>query len=170
MGLTVGSLLFTYATFIFAMSFRAAGLPAMVSRRRRFAFLAGAIAVAAFLTWGNVVEGYAGVLHRGPVLLGDLVSPICDFLGFAVFAPLTLTTLSLRGGALAWVYGFLALQSFGWMVNEASDDLATMVGCAAVGRPLMMAGFAVGALSLCAAAYMQRVTTRVSRVPGASRR
>ncbi len=162
MGLTVGSLLCTYATFIFAMAFRAAGLPVMVSRWRRLAFFAGGLVVAVFLTKGLIVAGFEGVVREGPVVLGDLVSPICDLVSFVVFVPLALTTISLRGGALAWVYGLLAFQTFGWMVNEASDELAALVGVSAATRPLMMAGFAVGALGLIGAAWMQRVATRMS--------
>lgn len=162
MGLMVGSLLCTGATLVFAMSFRTAGLPALISRGRRVVFFAAGLAVALFLTRRGIIDGANGVLARGPVLLGDLVSPICDLVSLTVFVPLTLTTIALRGGTLAWVYGLLALQTFGWMVNEASDDLAAMVGVAALARPLLTAGFALGALGLCAAAYMQRVATRVS--------
>ncbi len=150
------------AEAIFAMAFRAAGLPVMVSRWRRLAFFAGGLVVAVFLTKGLIVAGFEGVVREGPVVLGDLVSPICDLVSFVVFVPLALTTISLRGGALAWVYGLLAFQTFGWMVNEASDELAALVGVSAATRPLMMAGFAVGALGLIGAAWMQRVATRMS--------
>jgi len=162
MGLMVGSLVCTAATLVFALSFRAAGLPALVSRRRQLVFTVLGVAVAFFFARRELVDGVRGVVEHGPVMLGDLVSPICDFISLSVFVPLTLTAVSFRGGALAWVYGLLALQTFGWIVNEASDDLAEMVGVAAVARPLLTAGFALGALGLCAAAYMQRVATRVS--------
>jgi hypothetical protein len=160
-GLALGNLVCTYAIIQFALATRAAGLPPYGPLWRRCIFLAGATLLATLLTSPQILAGWTGVVHGGPLYVGDLVSPACDLINFVVAVPLALTMLSLRGGELAWVYRFLVLETFGWMVNDGAEGLASVVGAPMATRTLMLVGFAVGALGIVAAAWTQRAATRI---------
>ncbi|HEX8152095.1 MAG TPA: hypothetical protein VF698_03170, partial [Thermoanaerobaculia bacterium] len=130
-----------------------AGLQFYGSRAVKIAVFLGAVAVACVLvlpTIFEVLDTAAGVDR-----VSRLVSAAADMLTFILVAPLLLTVWSFRGGQLSWVYGFLAMTTIGWMVNQAADDLLPRLFV----RDTQMLGLFLACASVVAAAYAQRSMT-----------
>ena len=114
-------------TYKLAHAARVAGIemPGTESARRGVGALALAFALlsagpAAVLSARQVIGGDMGGLMYFASCLGDI---FC----FAMIAPLLLTTIAMRGGLLAWPWGFRTASGLAWLVFDAIQTLAPIV-------------------------------------------
>lgn len=143
------------AFWLFGRALQNAGLQFFGPAAAKVVVFLGAVAVACALVLPTIVEVVRedlGAIDR----VSQIVSAAADMLTFILVAPLLLTVWSFRGGQLSWVYGFLALSTIGWMINQAADDLLPKL----LVRDAQMAGFFIACASVAAAAYAQRTTAR----------
>jgi hypothetical protein len=143
------------AFWLFGSALRNSGLQFYGSPAVKLAVFAGAVAIACMLVLPTVLDLLGGNLS-GIQVVADLVSAAADMLTFILVAPLLLTVWSFRGGKLSWVYGFLALSTVGWMINQAADDLLPRL----VVRDTQMFGLFLACASVAAAAYLQHASVR----------
>jgi hypothetical protein len=114
-------------TFKLARAARVAGIemPGSDATRRGVQALALAFALLA--------AGPAAVLSARQVIAGDqsglmyFASCLGDIFCFAMISPLLLTTVAMRGGLLAWPWGFRTASGLAWLVFDAIQTLAPMV-------------------------------------------
>jgi hypothetical protein len=114
-------------TFLLARAGRVAGIemPGSTATRRGVQALALAFALlaagpAAFISLRRVVEGDHGGLMYFASCLGDI---FC----FALLAPLLLTTVAMRGGLLAWPWGFMTASGLAWLTFDAVQTLSPIL-------------------------------------------
>lgn len=143
------------AFWLFGTALRSSGLAFYGSAAVKLAVFVGAVAVAGALVLPSIIDVLTGDA-TGLAFAADLVSAAADMLTFILVAPLLLTVWQFRGGKLSWVYGFLALSTIGWMVNQAADDLLPKL----IVRDAQMLGLFLACASIVAAAYSQHATTR----------
>jgi hypothetical protein len=114
-------------TFLLARAGRVAGIemPGSTATRRGVQGLALAFALlaagpAAFISLRRVVEGDHGGLMYFASCMGDI---FC----FALIAPLLLTTVAMRGGLLAWPWGFMTASGLAWLTFDAVQTLSPIL-------------------------------------------
>jgi hypothetical protein len=111
-------------TFKLARAARVAGIemPGSDATRRGVQALALAFALLA--------AGPAAVVSARQVMAGDqtglmyFASCLGDIFCFAMIAPLLLTTVAMRGGLLAWPWGFRTASGLAWLIFDAVQTLA----------------------------------------------
>lgn len=114
-------------TFKLARAARVAGIemPGSDATRRGIQALALAFALLA--------AGPAAIVSARQVIAGDhgglmyFASCMGDIFCFAMIAPLLLTTVAMRGGLLAWPWGFRTASGLAWLVFDAIQTLAPIV-------------------------------------------
>jgi hypothetical protein len=153
---TVANIAGVGAYWLMARSLRAAGLEYFGSRAKKIGVVLFAVALAAALCLRPFMDGIAEA-RAGQLHIDSLVSIGCDMLTFILVAPLLLTAYSLRGGRLAWTFACLTAGTFGWMLNQASQDLFSSTDAIRAGR---MTGFAMACLFVAAAAWTHRMPKR----------
>jgi hypothetical protein len=97
-----------------------AGIALPGSRRLQYAAMGVGIAFAVMLvgwgTWqdiGNLRQGDKEAYVAIASNLGDIVS-------FSAIAPILLTAIAMRGGALAWPWALVTLSNMGWLLYDMS--------------------------------------------------
>lgn len=114
-------------TFFLARTARVAGIqmPGSDVTRHVLSAIALAIALAA--------GGPAAIVSARQVLHGDqggimfFASCIGDIFCFAMIAPLLLTTIAMRGGLLAWPWGFMTASGLAWLTYDGVQTLAPIL-------------------------------------------
>jgi hypothetical protein len=114
-------------TFLLARAGRVAGIemPGSDATRRGVQALALAVALLA--------AGPAAVVSARQVIAGDqtglmyFASCLGDIFCFSLIAPLLLTTVAMRGGLLAWPWGFMTASGLAWLVFDAVQTLSPIV-------------------------------------------
>ena len=114
-------------TFLLARAARVAGIemPGSDATRRGVQGLALAVALLA--------AGPAAVISLRLVVGGDqtglmsFASCLGDIFCFALIAPLLLTTVAMRGGLLAWPWGFMTASGLAWLTFDAVHTLSPIV-------------------------------------------
>jgi hypothetical protein len=143
------------AYWLMARTLTAAGLDYYGSRAKRIVIIAAALALAILLCYSSLTTEWQSI-QAGEVRPGRLVSVLSDIITFVLIAPLLLTTFTLRGGRLFWIFGFLAISVFGWMVNQAGTSIGLLLGGGnEAARVARFAGVAVASLFNAAAAVTQ---------------
>jgi hypothetical protein len=107
-------------TWMIGRALRVAGFELAGSPMVRIAVQAGAVVLA--LLAGSYL-GFCGardVYHGQMTGLVDLFSTLADIISFVLIAPFLLTAIALRGGSLAWTWGFLTASLFGWLLFDAT--------------------------------------------------
>jgi hypothetical protein len=158
--LVLGNLCGLSACWLLARALEAAGLGYGGPPWRKIVVTLVALAVAVGLVHGALRDELAE-LRAGRPHPGQIVSAVTDIATFVLVAPLLLTTLTLRGGQLFWIYLFLTLGAFGWMVNQGSALVADVLE---LGDGATRGGQMVGYVGACwcftAAALAQWLSTR----------
>ena len=105
-----------------------AGIALPGSRRLQYAAMAVGVAFAVALvgwgTWqdiGNLRQGDKEAYVAIASNLGDIVS-------FSAIAPILLTAIAMRGGALAWPWALVTLSNIGWLLYDMSWELSSASG------------------------------------------
>ena len=150
----IGNLAGIAAFWLLARSLHAAGLRYTGTRWMKLAFFA----FVAILTGLLVLEPSIREVRRLLAGTGDLdrtVSVLSDLITFILVAPLLLTALSFRGGRLFGVYALLTAGTIGWMINQGSGTLLTLLGMTGATRAGQMFGFAMACACIASAAYVQ---------------
>lgn len=142
------------AYWLMARTLTAAGLDYYGSRAKKILIVAAALALAILLCYSSLTTEWQSI-QAGEVRPGRLVSVLSDIITFVLIAPLLLTTFTLRGGRLFWIFGFLAISVFGWMVNQAGTPIGVFLGGDEVARVARSAGVAIASLFNAAAAITQ---------------
>ena len=143
------------AYWLMARTLTAAGLDYYGSRTKKILIIAAALALAILLCYSSLTAEWQSI-QAGELRPGRLVSVLSDIITFVLIAPLLLTTFTLRGGRLFWIFGFLAISVFGWMVNQAGTSIGVLLGGGdEAARVARLAGVAVAALFNAAAAVTQ---------------
>ena len=151
----VGNLAAVGAFWLFGTVLRNSGLQFYGPAALKLAVFVIAVAIACALVLPTVLQ-LLDSERAGIEFVAELVSAAADMLTFILVAPLLLTVWSFRGGKLSWVYGFLALSTVGWMVNQAADDLLPQ----RIVRDTQMLGLFLACASVAVAAYLQQASTR----------
>jgi hypothetical protein len=114
-------------TFLLARAGGVAGIamPGSAATRRGVKALALAFALlaagpAAIISLRRVIEGDSGGLMYFASCMGDI---FC----FVLIAPLLLTTVAMRGGLLAWPWGFMTASGLAWLTFDAVQTLSPIV-------------------------------------------
>ncbi|HEU4534636.1 MAG TPA: hypothetical protein VFS00_10985, partial [Polyangiaceae bacterium] len=101
-----------------ARAWRVAGLELRFSRGAWLGASAAssalALAIAGASAWRDTLAVLGGQLDA----ISSLASDLGDIASLAVLSPVLLTTLTLRGGSLAWPWGALALSTTGWLLFD----------------------------------------------------
>jgi hypothetical protein len=126
-------------TFLLARTARVAGIemPGSDTTRRLLAAIALAVAL--------IAAGPAAVISARQVLGGDetglmsFASCLGDIFCFAMIAPLLLTTVAMRGGLLAWPWGFMTASGLAWLAYDGVQTLSPiLLGISAeTARPIL---------------------------------
>jgi hypothetical protein len=114
-------------TYLLARAARVAGIemPGSDATRRGVQALALAVALLA--------AGPAAVISAREVIGGNqsglmyFASCMGDIFCFSLIAPLLLTTVAMRGGLLAWPWGFMTASGLAWLAFDAIQTLAPIV-------------------------------------------
>jgi hypothetical protein len=114
-------------TFMLARATRVAGIemPGSDNARRGVQMLAMAVAL--------VAAGPAAVISARQVIAGDqtglmyFASCLGDIFCFSLIAPLLLTTVAMRGGLLAWPWGFMTASGLAWLIFDGVQTLSPIV-------------------------------------------
>jgi hypothetical protein len=114
-------------TYLLARAARVAGIemPGSDATRRGVQVLALAFALLA--------AGPAAVISARQVIGGDqsglmyFASCMGDIFCFTLIAPLLMTTIAMRGGLLAWPWGFMTASGLAWLTFDGVQTLAPMV-------------------------------------------
>ena len=102
---------------LFARAFRAGGLELPGGLALKAAVYVGAVALAVALSAVALVD-HVGRLGQGTDAVGAIASDLGDLAGFALIAPIFLTALALRGGALAWPWFILVAAQVTWIIYD----------------------------------------------------
>ena len=136
-----------------------AGIGYLIGRTKRILLTLAALAVAVLLCHASLSAQWVA-LRSGAVQPGSLVSVLADVITFTLVAPLAMSTVTLRGGQLSWIFGFLTLSVFGWMINTGAPSIVGVwSGGAEALRAVRLAGVAIAALANAAAATAQVMAT-----------
>jgi hypothetical protein len=158
--LLLGNLCGIGAFWLLGRALSAAGLGYAGPFARKLAFTVVALAVAVALVHKSLWHEIE-LLRAGEAQPGNLVSAIADIATFTLVAPLLLTTLTLRGGHLFWVYLLLSIGAVGWMVNQGAGMIAERLGLGeAAVHGGQMTGYAMACCFLAAAGFAQWLSTR----------
>ncbi|MEO8036427.1 MAG: hypothetical protein ABI837_18465 [Acidobacteriota bacterium] len=150
------------AYFLMARVLGAAGLSHMTSMGKRILLTAVALAIALVLCHSPLVDQW-NEIRAGTVRLASLVAVLADLITFTMIAPLALSMLTLRGGYLAWMFGFLTVSVVGWMINGDAESIAQTLGNPANGvRAARLVGLLIAALFNAAAAGTQWTGLRLT--------
>jgi len=143
--------------WILARAWRVAGLTLPGSRRTQVAVYVTAFALAV-LAAGTPLPSYVREMSRGEITenLMWTASSIGDIVSFSLIAPMLLTALALRGGALSWPWAFLTASLVSWLgvdavvyfgpeihLSDASAKLALEIFRGMACTSAMSAGFAL---------------------------
>jgi hypothetical protein len=117
-------------TFMLARAWRVAGLEPTISATRRRVLFIGALLLA-LLTVGSNSISDARALARGDLdALVILASDAGDVVCLVLIAPVLLTAIALRGGALWWPWGLLTASMMSWLFYDALTSLSHVVAAA----------------------------------------
>jgi len=143
------------AFWLFGRVLHSAGLEFYGSRMLKIGVFLVAVAIACALVLPTIISSLTDAMP-GIRRASSLASAAADMITFILVAPLLLTVWSFRGGQLSWIYGFLALSTIGWMINQAANDLLP----APIIRDGQMFGFILACASVTAAGYSQIASSR----------
>lgn len=94
-----------------------AGISLPGSRTSQRALLGGAIVIAvAIVGWG--MWNAAHRIHTDSEAVVEIASSIGDIVCFSVIAPLLLTALAMRGGALFWPWALITASNVAWLLYD----------------------------------------------------
>src|SRR5216110_3319301 len=134
------------AYWLMARVLTAAGIAHLISRGTRAALAIAALAVAIILCHVSLLTQWEAI-RSGHLQPGSLVSVLADVITFTLIAPLAMSALTLRGGQLSWIFGFLTISVFGWMINTGAPSIATVLGGGAEAlRAIRLAGIVIATL------------------------
>lgn len=148
--------------WLMARSLSAAGLDYHGSTARKVVVIILA-AVVAFSLTQSVLLRELSFLIAGEPNVGTLASVTADLITFVLVAPLLLITVALRGGQLSWVFGLLAVGTFGWMFNQGAESVFEFIGIGEYQRSGTMAGFVMACSFISAAALAHWMSARRTR-------
>ena len=148
------------AYWLMARVLISAGIGYLIGGTKRILLTVVALAVAVILCHVSLLAQWEAI-RSGQVHLGSLVSVLADVITFTLVAPLAMSALTLRGGQLSWIFGFLTVSVFGWMINTGAPSINDLLGGGPVAlRFTLLAGVAVAALCNAAAATAQARAVR----------
>lgn len=148
------------AYWLMARVLSAAKIGLLISPAKRVLLIVAALAVAVLLSYEPLQTQWKAI-QSGNVSAGSLVSVLSDVVTFTLVAPLAMSTLTLHGGQLFWIFGFLTIAVIGWMINGAAESIASLIGGGTVAiRAIRLAGAAIAALFNAAAAATQWLAAR----------
>jgi hypothetical protein len=109
--------------------------------------------------------------HYAPHLLDGVPTPVvgvsnalADALSLSMLAPVLLTALALRGGAIAWPWALLTCSMFGWLCYDVTFSLSANLSTG--GEALRALGEAFRALAAVAAGMAGIAQWMVATAPG----
>jgi hypothetical protein len=148
------------AYWLMARVLAAAKIGLLVSPAKRILLIVAALAIAVLLSYEPLQARWTA-MQSGDVGVASLVSVLADVVTFTLVAPLAMATLTLHGGQLFWIFGFLTIAVIGWMINGAAESIAGLAGGGATAiHAIRLAGAAIGALFNTAAAATQWLAAR----------
>ena len=96
-----------------------AGIALPGSRRLQFAAMVVGVAVAvAIVGWGTWQDLHN--LRNDKEAMVAVASNLGDIVSFSAIAPILLTAIAMRGGALAWPWALVTLSNVGWLLYDLS--------------------------------------------------
>ncbi|HEU4537434.1 MAG TPA: hypothetical protein VFS00_25120 [Polyangiaceae bacterium] len=113
------NLSFLIGMVLVGRAWKVAGLDLRVSRRVRLGASFASIAFALLVAGGGAWQSARSLAGGRLASLSPLASAAGDIASLAVLAPIVLTALALRGGALAWPWAALALSTLGWLLFDS---------------------------------------------------
>jgi hypothetical protein len=109
-------------------AWRVAGLDLGVSRGARFGVTLLSAAFALAVAGGSAWQSARALLDGRLAALTPLASAAGDVASLMALAPVAMTALALRGGALAWPWGALALSTLGWLLFDGIAVSTELLG------------------------------------------
>lgn len=114
-------------TFLLARAARVAGIEMPGSNATRRGVQALALAVALLAAGPAAVISARQVIGGEQAGLMSFASCLGDIFCFALIAPLLMTTVAMRGGLLAWPWGFMTASGLAWLTFDAVQTLSPIV-------------------------------------------
>ncbi len=119
----VTNLLGVLSVWLFANAYARAGLELPGGRVRRTLVSVAALALSLALGGVAFVEAMVHVRDGDLTAIIDAISSAGDIVVFVLLAPIAMTALALRGGLLAWPWGFLLASNLAWLVFDAQASV-----------------------------------------------
>jgi hypothetical protein len=116
---TLANLSVVVGMVLVGRAWKVAGLDLGVSRGVRLGASGASIAFALLVAGGSAWQSAQALMGGRLASLSPLASAAGDIASLAVLAPIVLTALALRGGALAWPWAALALSTLGWLLFDS---------------------------------------------------
>lgn len=108
------------SSVMMARAWSVAGIALPGSRRSQRLLLGLAITVAvAIVGWGTLNQ-LPGLRAGNREVIASVISSVGDIVCFSVIAPLLLTAIAMRGGALAWPWALLTASNFAWLLYDVA--------------------------------------------------
>jgi hypothetical protein len=113
--------------WLFARTYRVAGLELPGSRARKGLIVTTAVVLAVLAAGHSVYLGIRNVAGGDLEGLMRVLSGTGDIITFILIAPILMTALALRGGLLVWPWSFLVAANVCWLLFDAQDTLTFYV-------------------------------------------
>lgn len=105
--------------WLLARSWKVAGIPLPGGRAGAILVTVAAAALALFVAGPGALEhGARAGADLASVTL--FISAVVDILSLCLLAPLLLTAIALRGGAIAWPWALVTASTFSWLLYDAA--------------------------------------------------
>jgi hypothetical protein len=114
-------------TFFLARTARVAGIQMPGSNVTRRVLSMGALAIALAAAGPAALVSARQVLHGDQGGIMFFASCMGDIFCFAMIAPLLLTTVAMRGGLLAWPWGFMTASGLAWLTYDGVQTLSPIL-------------------------------------------
>ena len=117
----IGNVASAVGCVMLARVWHVAGIALPGSRRLQYAAMLVGIAVAVALVGWGTWQDLGTLRHTGDKdAYVAIASNLGDIVSFSAIAPILLTAIAMRGGALAWPWALVTLSNMGWLLYDMS--------------------------------------------------
>ncbi|HEY2747015.1 MAG TPA: hypothetical protein VGL86_20470 [Polyangia bacterium] len=117
----IGNVASAIGCIMLARVWHVAGIALPGSRRLQYGAMIVGIAVAIALVGWGTWQDVTTLIHRGDKdAYVAIASNLGDIVSFSAIAPILLTAIAMRGGALAWPWALVTLSNMGWLLYDMS--------------------------------------------------
>jgi hypothetical protein len=116
----IGNVTSAVGCIMLARVWHVAGIALPGSRRLQYAAMLIGIAFAVALVGWGTWQDLGNLRHGDKEAYVAIASNLGDIVSFSAIAPILLTAIAMRGGALAWPWALVTLSNMGWLLYDMS--------------------------------------------------